>query len=118
MVRSREYPDGFPWLIGYHLKRAEEGNRIKDTVLGACQMAQASGVPWLIYGPEQCIRHEVKGTPASIWEDPKAKPLAEADECVSGALHMCVFGWTAAGPTRILTSGVRLGYPAKPGKVL
>ena len=47
MVRSRDYLDGFPWLLGYRLRRAEERNSTRDTALGVCRVADEGGAPGL-----------------------------------------------------------------------
>jgi len=115
MVRNSDYPDGFPWLMGYHLRRAQEGNSTRDTALEACRAADEEGIPWIVYAPEKSTKREAKGIPASIWDCDKAVALAGGPGRKHGAVYMCSFGWCAAGPTRLLACRANINPPARPG---
>ena len=115
MVRNSDYPDGFPWLMGYHLRRAQEGNSTRDTALEACRAADEEGIPWIVYAPEKSTKREAKGIPASIWDCDKAVALAGGPGRKHGAVYMCSFGWCAAGPTRLLACRTHINPPARPG---
>lgn len=117
MIRSREYPWGFPWLSRRHQRDQQLGNGLVTLMIEAVQAAQESGSRGhgttyvFVEHPEDLgtIWREEDGKelhPASIWQLPAVRALVEQDptgRLRTVAFCQCCFGAAYRKPTRLLT---------------
>lgn len=104
-LRSRQFPDGFPWLSPKLKAKCELGNLLVNRALEAVALGRASPAKsrFLIEHPEDLGRTKTNGDPASIWQREDVHALSLHSEATTVVLHHCRYeGALSAKPTRFL----------------
>eukprot|EP00438_Fugacium_kawagutii_P019242 Skav234690 [mRNA] locus=scaffold3643:122257:124248:- [translate_table: standard] len=115
MVRSKQYPWGFPWIADCFKQEVWLGNILIKFTIAVIQLLKSSNQWWVrllaehpedlgtIYREEDGARFE----PASIWQLDEMRDLVEEDnvlELFTLAFNQCCFGAPYRKPTRLLTN--------------
>jgi hypothetical protein len=114
-IRSFRHPMGFPWLQGALLQKATAGNTLVLFSVEVLQTLRDIRSPRTLFRPRRLMEHPedlggmstqegVWVRPASIWQLPAVRALAEDLVGVfTVAVHQCSFGAPYKKPTRFLT---------------
>ena len=100
-IRSRTYPWGFPWLSGPRKAKLDEANQLLRVAFEALEEATKAHVPYIFEHPEDLGWHR-GGTPASVWQLPELKAIAEQGNAMRRAVHQKDFGTPYLKPTGFL----------------
>ena len=115
-LRSRQFPNGFPWLSPNLKAKCDLGNFLVNRILEAVTLGRASPAKsrFLIEHPEDLGRTKTNGDPASIWQREDVHALSLHSEATTIVLHHCRYeGALSAKPIRFLgnlQSLDKLGY--------
>ncbi|CAE8676182.1 unnamed protein product, partial [Polarella glacialis] len=86
--RSKQHPWGYPWLKGWPKQKAALANLLFKRSVKACHAAHQAGARFLKEHPEDLGR-VTSGEPASTWQFPCTRQLAEDSNADTVALHQC-----------------------------
>ncbi|CAE8676146.1 unnamed protein product [Polarella glacialis] len=86
--RNKLHPWGYPWLKGWPKRKAELANLLFKRSVKACHAAHLAGARFLKEHPEDLGR-VASGEPASTWQLPCTRQLAEDSDADTVALHQC-----------------------------
>eukprot|EP00435_Cladocopium_sp_Y103_P023419 s974_g5.t1 len=114
-VRSREYPFGFPWLVGELKEKAELGTLLVMRCIEVLNVAPATTI-CLWEHPEDLGRAR-NGIPASVWQLEELRQAAKRRKMETIAFHQCTYGANYPKPTRFLSDAnglLQLGFPGWP----
>eukprot|EP00435_Cladocopium_sp_Y103_P020829 s3622_g5.t1 len=89
-VRSREYPWGFPWLVGELRDKAALGTLLVMRCIEVLEVAPPLTV-CLWEHPEDLGRAR-NGTPASVWQLPELRRAAKKRRMDTIVFHQCTYG--------------------------
>eukprot|EP00435_Cladocopium_sp_Y103_P031679 s3830_g8.t1 len=114
-VRSRDYPLGFPWLVGELREKAELGTLLVRRCIEALEIAPASTI-CLWEHPEDLGRAR-NGVPASVWQLAELRAVAKRRHMETIVFHQCTYGADYPKPTRLLSDAhglLQLGFAGWP----
>jgi hypothetical protein len=83
--RTKEYPDGFPWLEGRALERCQAANMLMERTLDSLEIAVDLKLLWLTEFPEDLGVTTDGWWPASLWQLPRM--LAMIAKGLTGAVR-------------------------------
>ena len=101
-LRSRKWPQGFPWLEGANLKKCRLANLLVDRSIEICSLAASVGSFYLLEHPEDLGKTAQGGDPTSIWALEEMFQLQQSTGATSIGLFQCEFGLDAQKPTRLM----------------
>ncbi len=101
-IRSRQFPEGFPWLSESNRHKAEEGTALGKKMWELFDIAGDIGSHFLGEFPED-LGLTSTGVPASIWQMEEFFTLISKPGVVTFALFQCEFGAKSSKPTRLIS---------------
>jgi hypothetical protein len=101
-IRSREHPDGFPWLNAKKLQQAAQGTAFADKTWELADLAYELDAAFLSEFPEDLGKTDT-GVPASLWQMQKFSDCLARKNMKTFALFQCEFGAQTPKPTRFLS---------------
>ena len=102
--RTKQWPRGFPWLSPKQRPRITESNYFIDITIESCIKAHSANIPFLIEHPEDLGMTYSGFAPASIWQLPEIRQLAQTTSACTAALFQCDFTANTSKPTRLLST--------------
>ena len=101
-IRSREHPDGFPWLTAKKLQQAAQGTAFANKTWELADLAYELDAAFLSEFPEDLGKMDT-GVPASLWQMQKFSDCLARKNMKTFALFQCEFGAQTPKPTRFLS---------------
>eukprot|EP00435_Cladocopium_sp_Y103_P069710 s303_g33.t2 len=114
-VRSRDFPYGFPWLVGAAKEKAELGTVLVMRCIEVLKIAPPR-TTCMWEHPEDLGRAR-NGTPASVWQLAELRQAAKSRQMHTVAIHQCAYGADYPKPTRLLSDAnglLQVGFPGWP----
>ena len=102
-VRNATYPWGFPWLGSSNKALVRTRNFFIRKTLELCGHLHFCKLFFLIDHPED-LGIVGQDRPASIWQLPETRSLAQDTGAYTWAIHQCEFGASTTKPTRFLSN--------------
>ena len=103
-LRSRNWPNGFPWLSGKSWNQCQLANDLIHKTLEGTQLCLHQGTLFMLEHPEDLGVTQSGETPASIWQIPELQSFTEFEGVLTWALFQCHFGAETPKPTRLLSN--------------
>ena len=100
-VRSRDFPHGFPWLVGDLKEKAHIGTTLVMRCIEVLEIAPPTTI-CLWEHPEDLGRTR-NGVPASIWQLEQLRSAAKRRGMETIVFHQCTCGANYPKPTRLLS---------------
>ena len=88
-VRNKAHPHGFPWLEGAGKAEADKGNAMIDFTVRVASALHSHLATFLIEHPEDLGRTSTGHLPASIWQLPAVRALAQQTGARTIAFFQC-----------------------------
>ena len=101
-IRSREHPEGFPWLNAKKLQQAAQGTAFANKTWELADLAYELDAAFLSEFPEDLGKTDT-GIPASLWQMQKISDCLARKNMKTFALFQCEFGAQTPKPTRFLS---------------
>ena len=101
-IRSREHPQGFPWLQTKQRIQAQQGTEMATKTWELCELASDVGAYFLSEFPEDLGATDT-GVPASLWQMPQFEDNLTKSGMQTFALFQCEFGALTPKPTRFIS---------------
>ena len=101
-IRSREYPQGFPWLQNKQRMQALQGTEMATKTWELCDLASDIGAHFLSEFPEDLGATDT-GVPASLWQMKQFQDNLTKQGMRTFALFQCEFGAMTPKPTRFIS---------------
>ena len=101
-IRSRQCPEGFPWLDDKKRNQAVQGTALATKAWDLCELAGELGAYFLSEFPEDLGLTDT-GVPASLWQMPQFMDQLAKKDMQTFALFQCEFGAATPKPTRFLS---------------
>ena len=102
-VRNATYPWGFPWLGASNKALVRTHNFFIRKTLELCGHLHFCNRFFLIEHPED-LGIVGQDRPASIWQLPETRSLAQVSGAHTWAIHQCEYGASTTKPTRFLSN--------------
>ena len=87
-LRSKKYPSGLPGLPKHLADKVKTADKLIKVALDLCRVAASVGTPYLVEHPED-LGATPLGVPASIWQSPDWRKLADESNAITAALFQC-----------------------------
>jgi len=101
-IRSRQFPEGFPWLTDAKREQAQQGTKLAKRAWELSELADEMGSTFLSEFPEDLGLTDT-GVPASLWQMPEFTQALMRKGMHTFALFQCEFGAATPKPTRFLS---------------
>ena len=101
-IRSRQFPEGFPWLNDAKRAQAQQGTKLAKRAWELCELADEIGSTFLTEFPEDLGLTDT-GVPASFWQMPEFTQALMRKGMHTFALFQCEYGAATPKPTRFLS---------------
>ena len=88
-LRNLAHPWGFPWLSKPLAQKAQDGNELVKFSIKLCKELHTHLAVYLLEHPEDLGKTARGDFPASIWQVPDIKTLAEETRAYTVAFHQC-----------------------------
>ena len=102
--RSAAWPLGFPWLRTQDQETAQTANFFVFQCLEAARRMHLQNKFFWGEHPEDLGKTKSGDTPASIWQLPVVRELAELTSAACWPIHQCIFGAPSSKPTRLMSN--------------
>ena len=103
-LRSAAWPLGFPWLRTQDQETAQTANFFVFQCLEAARRMHLQNKFFWGEHPEDLGKTKSGDTPASIWQLPVVRELAELTSAACWPIHQCIFGAPSSKPTRLMSN--------------
>ena len=101
-IRSRQHPDGFPWLTNQRAQQAAQGTAFAKKTWELSNLAAELDARFLSEFPEDLGKTDT-GIPASLWQMQEFMDNLARRNMKTFALFQCEFGAETPKPTRFLS---------------
>ena len=101
-IRSRQFPNGFPWLSQANKQKADEGTTLAERAWDLYFLAHEIGATFLGEFPED-LGLTSTGVPASFWQMQQFQEVLSFRDCKTFSVFQCEFGAATPKPTRFVT---------------
>ena len=112
-VRSRDFPHGFPWLVGELKEKADIGTTLVMRCIEVLEIAPSATV--CVWERPEDLGRARNGVPANIWQLDQLRSAAKKRGMDTIVFHQCTYGANYPKPTRLLSDADGLLQKGHPG---